>query len=313
MSEDTNAITPESLGYIGGFMPTVEVVPLDTKDEVVDTAGEVKKDEKPVDKLEVKKDDKGQSLAELLRADREARQSRTKEANETKTVKDELTKVRAELDQLRNGTSFEDDPIGYCKARKLSPEAQIALGEALIYDLAPSKAPADLRQRLFEDKHKRETSAREAKLAEDNAKRDMETVRQNIETFALGLEHAAKSFTTGSFPESEVWFEDNHETYLKSLMATADNLARIATQNRQVADLSPSNIAKTLETEIAKRMANRDAKRRPSTTKTEQAVTKTETNNVDTTSAKGLNSGAHDNAYDDAERIRRASRVIFGN
>jgi hypothetical protein len=324
-------IDPSALGFIGGFgfeppemVKTADEIngvnTSESKESLQDKTEEATKSptdtNKPVDKPEVKVETK-ESLAELLRKDREARLAKTTELREASSVKEQLTKVTAELTALKNAPSFEDDPVGYCKTRKLTPEAQLALGQALIYDLAPSKAPPELRQDLYEAKRKREDAAREAQFKEQESKRQLEFVQNNIRDFAITLENASKSFTPGSYPESEAWFlthdgKPDMDTYNRSLMVTADNMARAATERGTRADLSPSNIAKVLEDEIARRMKLRESKRKPNTQPVADKKPNVEAK-VEIDSTRGLNSGSPERAFNETERVRRAILAGFGN
>lgn len=320
-----DVLTPEMLGFIGGFgpgEPPADTNPAYNDQDTTDTSTEVIPEEKKVDKVATVVETPKQSLADLLRADREARNNKSREDNEVRGAKEELTKVKSELETLRNAPAFENDPVGYVKAKRLTPAQQIALGEALIYDLAPDKAPPDLRLRLFEQKREREDRLREDKAKEDSAHQQMDKIQRDLESFTQEMEYNARNLQSGSFPESEDWFSTDsgldHATYVQSLVATAKNLATTATNNRTRADLSFANIAKVLDTEISRRMAIRDSKRSKRTASSNETVAPIQnrplvkTERVETASGKGLNSGFADNpAYDDAERIRRAVRAGF--
>lgn len=131
---------------------------------------------------------------------------------------------------------------------------------------------------------------------------------------------------TGSSPESEAWFTEtasdgteqvNHLMYARSLMATADNLARTASQRGQQADLSPANVAKVLEQEVARRMARRDAKRgqqapekKPAAAGTKPPASGTQPT---TTSAEGLRGGPPEpKDMSDTARKQRAIEAGWG-
>lgn len=323
-----DAISPESLGFIGGFGPATPPPDIngyqgspaitETKREPLATNQEVKPETKVVDNKDAKVETKPQSLADVLRADREARDSRNREANETKQAANRVKELESELAKIKSSKAFEDDPIGYLKTRNISPELQLTIGQSLLYDLAPDKAPPGLRIQLFEQKQKRDAELREAQSREEASKQELNKARSDFDQYANVLSETVKAFTPGSYPESESWFiGDNDQldygTYNKSLLATAMNLANSAKARGQSADLSPANVAKTLETEIAKRMAKRDAKRTPAVGNQTKTVINSTKQSGDSLSTRGLNSGAPDKpATTEAERVRRAALVAFG-
>src|SRR5262249_44646095 len=136
--------------------------------------------------------------------------------------------LREENERLKRAPAFEDDPIGYVKAKKLPPESQLLYGQSLLYDLAPEKAPPDLRIKMFEAREARRQAAAEETRREAEAKSAIEAQQRALQEFAGSLESAARSFTPGSYPESEDWFGDDQSTYAQSLMATATNIAKTA-------------------------------------------------------------------------------------
>lgn len=314
-------ITPESLGFIGGFgiaEPHVEPFPDEVTDQPLVTSTETKQQPNSVDNKQEPKDNQPPtktSLADVLRADREERAARSREATQFQETNSKVKALETELAQYKNAKAFELDPVGYIKSRKIDPETQLLLGQSLLFDLAPEKAPPELRLRLFESKTERERVSREQAQADAQAAHDLESVKRNIEAFGNMLTNASKGFTTGSFPESEAWFITSdggidHDTYAKSLMATANNIANTASKRGQQADLSPANIAKELETEIARRMTARDAKRSKAPTKTESQGGKQTAN--ETISTKGIVGGTTGTKpLTESERLARAAAVAF--
>lgn len=325
-------VTPESLGFIGGFGPA-EPPPdvngyqgspsiTETKNEP-ETIKETKPDIKVVDKQATKVDTQPtKSLADVLREDREDKARRNRESQNQIQTTNKVKELENEIAQLKSNKAFEDDPIGYFKSKKLSNELQLAIGKQLLYDLAPDKAPPELRFQLFEAKAQRDRESQENARRESEAKHNIETTKNNIEAFANSLGEAAKGFQVGTYPESESWFTNeqgdvDHTVYRKSLLATAANLAKSADEQGRIADLSPRNVAKVLETELAKRQSIRDAKRNKSTPAVSNKVQTVNNNSgkaVDTLSTRGLNTGGPDTpAVTEAERIRRAIAAGFGS
>lgn len=341
MENTDTGVDPSSLGFIGGFGiadPQRENRLFNTSfntetpktDESKDQPGNTQKNEQQVADGGQKKvvdttknvDNNKSSLSDLIRESRLERERHAAQLSEANKYKTELDSVKAELTTFKSAKAFEDDPVGYVKARKLTPQQQISLGEALIYDLAPSKAPPDLRQRMFEMAQERKETERTKAEQEARKANDIQMVQRNIESFAQSLEQAARSFTEGSYPESESWFvtgdgTTDYDNYCKSLMATANNIATMATKNKTSADLSHKNIASTLEAELDRRMKLRETKRKgpsQSVTQPDKVINRPEVEEV-ISSGKGLNSGGKPDRYDldDDERIRRAIRAGFGN
>lgn len=259
------------------------------------------------------------SLAEVLRARREAAAKAQAEAQKRTSVEQELAAAREELTRLRSSANFEDDPVGFAKARKWTPEQQLLYGQSLLYDLAPDKADPDFRVKMFEDRQKR----KEAEEAEAKAKAEAEAAEQarqaQMQQFYHDTAAAVRSFEAGSFPESEAWFGDDVNAYLQSLMATAKNVAIRAQRAGQVADLRPEALAAILEAETSRRMAARDErkqKRQPALPVQQMAAQPAPSDtqpDISTFSTRNMTGSGSPRppATDEKERIRRAAEAAF--
>lgn len=267
-------------------------------------------------------------LADEIRRDREARAARTSAQTEATKYKADLEALRRENDQLKalGGAS---DPFEFLRGRKLTKEQQALWGQAFLYDLKPEVAPQEFRLELYKAEQARKEELRVVEEQRAQAERAVQTERSHLDQYANDLMQHVQS-ATGSSPESELWFTEdgpngqpqvNHVVYARSLMATADNLARAAQAAGQQADLSPANVARVLEAEVSKRMQRRDAKRasgapvdaKQVTPGTPPAQSGTRATDTTTTSAEGLRSGAPlPPAKTDAERVARAAAVLFG-
>lgn len=256
-----------------------------------------------------------QSLAEVIRQSREAREARAKIQGEVTVLKSELDQARAELAKARQAEDPLTDPAGWARARKLAPKDQQLFGEALLYDLVPDKAPAELRVKLLEAKLAREAKARDEATQAERAKAEQEAVVRSLRDYETTLLVSAKSFKAGVFPESEAWFDGDADSHAKSLLATARNLAEVAKTKGEVANLDPAHVADVLEKEIARKMASRDARRAAAS---KSAAVPGETPEVGgkqpaVLSTKGLGTGGpRPPARDDRERIQRAVAAAFG-
>lgn len=253
------------------------------------------------------------SLAEVIRVSREARQKHQQETQRASTLEQELTKVRQELAQARASAAFEDDPVGYAKAKQWSKEQQLLFGQSLLYDLAPDKADPDFRYKMFEDRQKREKA--EAARAQEEAQRvaQAQAVQDQMHEFYGDVAAAARTFTAGSYPETEAWFGDDFGAYMTSLMATAQNVSAAAQAQNRVADLSPAALASALEAETARRMSARDQRKQQRAPKQTPAQPAEGVQPLETMSTKNMNGSGTPAppAASDKERIARAAQVVF--
>ena len=152
------------------------------------------------------------------------------------------------------------DPVGWARARGLSQEEQLLLGQSLLYDLAPNKAPADMRIRLLEAKMAREKRA-EQEQAQRNQSLAAQRQNQNlINQFAEEIETFAGSLPIGSFPESEDFYGDDSAQYVQDLLNHARVLATGAAKAGRRVDLSPEAVAKSLEADLVKRLSRRGSR-----------------------------------------------------
>lgn len=258
-------------------------------------------------------------LADLMRQEREARKAREQEAARAKDWETKYTSLQAEVERLKRDSDFEADPVAYARARGWDKEKQALMGQTLLYDLVPDKAPPDLRMRLFESKQareKRETQEAQERQAQEQAQ---QAAQEQYQSFVAVVDQAAGSFEAGSFPESESWFGEDHDTYVRSLVATAINMATVAQRDGRVADLTPASIAKTLEAEVARKMKARDERVQKRTKPAQPAQQETQVapapggGTQPTESTKGTyGSGApRPKAMTDAERVQRAAAAAF--
>lgn len=262
-------------------------------------------------------------LAEVIRAQRAARERAQAEAQKAKGLESELQLTKAELDKIRAASSeFEADPVAYAQARGWTKEQQLLFGQALLYDLAPEKADPSFRQTMFEQRQAREQAKREKEAREREEKQATEAQRRQFEDYIHETASAVRGFEAGSFPESEAWFGGDFDTYMHSLMATARNIADQATKRGEVADLTAPAIARVLEADVARRMAARDQRKQPRTApETPAAPQKPATvpadgvQPIETMSQKNLNGNGAPlpPANSDKERIQRAVAAGFRN
>lgn len=314
------AEVPQGFEFIGGFAPgQTAAEPLFTPEKPAEPVAEAKPAaEAP--KTETKPAEEETPLSKLIRQQREEREGRQAEAKRRTDAEQRAQQLEADLAKLKTQDDPFKDPGGWARSRQMTPEQQLMFASALIYDVRPEKAPQELRFQLFEQKQAREKAAAEAQQRAEEAKRQeaaqkaaAEAETQKLQSYVEDLKVAAKAFEPGSFPESQAWFDTDHDTYARSLFATANNMAEAAQRAGKVADLSPSNVAKVLEADLAGRQARRDA-RRGSAGKTQSpgnpVVPKQGTG--ETSSTKGLGAGApRGPAMTEEERIRRASEVAF--
>jgi hypothetical protein len=272
--------------------------------------------EKPAEKPEPQP-----SLAEVIRAQREARAGREAEAKRANDLETQLKTLKSELERAKaDRQAFEDDPVGFAKARGWTKEQQLLYGQSLLYDLAPDKADPNFRVKMFEDRQKREEREKTAREEKQRQEAEAAEAREQVRTYATALDAAASSFEPGSYPECEAWFGDDRTSYMQSLMATASNIATRATREGRVADLSPAAVAAVLEAETARRMSARD-QRRAATQKPAPAAAPAVApkpapdamQSVETVSTRNMNGGGTPTppALDEKTRIQRAIQAGF--
>ncbi len=262
---------------------------------------------------------KAAPLADAIKEMRQKREQAAQEQQRRASYETDNERLRQELDLAKGSQHFEDDPVGYAQSRGWSKEQQLMFGQALLYDLAPDKADPNFRVKMFEDKQKRDSAAKEAAEREAREHHEQAAKHQEITQFAQALEAGVMSFEAGSYPESEAWFGDDVETYLQSLFATAQNIATTATQRGQVADLSPAAIAAALEAETARRMGVRDQRRTAHVPqgapqqRAAQPAAGAEQSTLETTSTRNMSGSGTPlpPARTERERLERAKAVAF--
>lgn len=259
------------------------------------------------------------ALADVIRAQREARQAAQAEAQKRGSLEQELHATRAELARAKaDRQAFEDDPVGFAKSRGWTKDQQLLYGQSLLYDLAPDKADPEFRIQMFEDRQKREQAqrAKDAQTAQEKAAQERQVAQ--VQEFYEDIATAVRTFEAGSYPDSEDWFGNDADSYMKSLMATAQNLAASATRAGQVADLTPRALAAALEAETARRMAARDERKqkRIPAAPARDAAPVTPAGGMqaaETMSTRNLNGAGNPQppAMSDKERIQRAINAGF--
>jgi hypothetical protein len=316
MTGAASAAGGESIGFLGGLPPA----PIEQ--DQTEQPEQPKQDEPKAEEAkpaEGKPDPAKESLAALIRKQREDRQAREVEAKRAKDNESKLAEAQSEIDKLkRTSAEFEADPVAYAKAHGWSKEKQALMGQMLLYDLVPEKATPEIRQRLFELRQEQKERERVAKDDQAAKERAQAAEKAQYEAFVGTVDQAVRAFPAGSHPESEDWFGDDHDTYVKSLVATALNLIKAGSAAGQAADLSPANLARVLETEVARKMKVRDerrSKREPVTPEEQKAGAMSGSVGgglpVDSTKGTTVRGAPLPKAKTDQERLARAVAVAF--
>lgn len=286
-------------------------------DEITTAGGQPEQPVTPTENAQTAQEtppaEKPQPLAEIIRAQRAEREAKTKATAEAADLRKALDEAKAELARAKAADDPLADPAAWVKARKMTPVEQAAFGEALLYDLAPDKAPADFRVKLLERRQARAERERTEREAAEREAAAAQAGQRALQDYEATLHIAARSFKPDSHPESQAWFGEDANTYAKSLLATARNLAEVAKSKGQVANLDPGHVADVLEQDIARRFKARDERRAGASksAETPAASTAPVSDGGQTVSTKGLNSGGpRPPAYSDKERIRRAVAVM---
>lgn len=258
-------------------------------------------------------------LGDAIKAMREKREAAQREGQREAQYVQENTRLKQELDALR-GSMFEDDPVGYARSKGWDKATQLTYAKALMYDLAPDEADPDFRIKMFEQKQERAKKEEAAKAQKQREEQEREAAHKEVRQYAEAMEAAVMSFEAGSYPESEVWYQDDVEGYLRDMFQTAGRLAAAAQKTGTLADISPQAVAKQLEADLAARAARRDKRRsapQPSPGNQQtvaQAPAGVEQSTIETTDTKTLSGGGVPlpPAKTEAERIQRAMAVLGG-
>lgn len=261
------------------------------------------------------------SLAELISQDRADRAAKAKEQSEVsrlaaslKAAEEKLSKYQSEMDDLVL------DPSGFATRRGLNDAQRAMVGQALLYDLVPDKAPPDHRAKMLEAQLKRRDQLSAAKEKEQSeraaaqaAEAEQKAKAAQVSQYADGLGAAADTWdkeTAHPFPISRTWFSEEPENYKLSLLHTAVNMADAAQAKGEVADLSPKNVAKVFEEHMAakvSRVPRKEAPQGSTPVETQKPVSgggpQTPPVEKPSTRTKKLTS--------DEERILRAAAVVF--
>jgi hypothetical protein len=192
----------------------------------------------------------------MIRAQREARQARAVKEQEAADLKTRLDEAEAKLAKVSKADLLAD-PIGYAEAAGLSQADMILIGQAYLYQVAPDKAPPDLRYRMLEAKTRRERAAEERQRAQDQEANVARAQAQSVHQYQSAVQAAAESWESVGdqhpYQSSKAWFGGNPAEYAESLVYTARNIAAEASARGEVADLSIPAVAAILERDIAAR------------------------------------------------------------
>ncbi len=215
-------------------------------------------------------------------------------------------------------TDLIGDPIGFAQAHGLSEQEMALVGQAYLYHLVPDKAPPDLRYKMLEAKSARERKAEETRREAEEARRADSQAQQSVEQYTTVLGVAVQTWEGDNhpFPSSAAWFGGNHEEYQESLVHTARNIAEVARELGEVADLSPKAVAAELERDIASRASRFKP---PAAAPTQQSVKEKPAapapggKQPAVMSTRGQGGQPLPPADSEEERIKRAIEAAFGS
>lgn len=200
---------------------------------------------------------KGPSLAEQIRAERAEREARTKRDAEEQSAKKTVEELTGKVQKFERGKeNILLDAVSFLRDMGLSDKEIALVAENTMYGLVPDKAPADFRAKVIEAQYNRdkklaiERTAQEKAEAEEKAKKSVAEAGERMEMdYKESLLESIPSLTGNTV--SVEWFGPDHADYAESLFHTARNLAAEATRAGKRADLSPANVAATLEKHLA--------------------------------------------------------------
>lgn len=241
---------------LSGFTPSAVVASAEAKPAEPSTpAAEPPKTEEPAKSLG------SSSLAEQIRADREARLAREKAVAEQTDYKAKLAEAEAKIAELSKTSEIaRRDIVAHLTALGFTAKDLATAGESIMYHLVPDQAPPDIRIRTLEarlDRERREAEEAEQRKAQEADKRRAEEAAQEAERmqaeYVESLRTVVETAESTGLVHSVAWFADSHAEYTESLLRTAQNLATTAQAQGKVADLSPANVAAVLEKHLLER------------------------------------------------------------
>lgn len=201
------------------------------------------------------------ALLDVINADREQRDKRSREDEEAKTYKAKYTEAQSRLDELDKAKKNRLlDPAGFLKKMGYTDRELALTSEGIMYSLMPDKAPpghiANLvraqREQDEEDRIAREKAQETA--AQTRATESATAQERELEThYRSALKSEVTGLKPGTYPASQAWFADDHDGYAQELFATARNVAIEAGKTGAKVDLSPAGIAPLLEKRYADR------------------------------------------------------------
>lgn len=261
---------------------------------------------------------KASPLAEAIKKDREARAQRVQAPTEAP----EIVELKRERDEARNALAAISkvdvvaDAVGWAKALKLTDDEIAAVGEQLLYSLAPEKADPAARVRMMEAKQARRDRLREQEAKEREAKEAQRRSMEVQEQYIAALETGVLNLEAGTYPESEWWFGEDHDKYLGALWAKANYLADEATKKGLVVDLSFPAVARAIEKDLQDRLTRRKDKSSAVAQGNSGAQETRETakqagGSVLDTRGLGGNAAPRPPALTEKERLERAAAVAF--
>jgi hypothetical protein len=156
------------------------------------------------------------------------------------------------------------DPVGFLKAHGVEGKDVALVGEALMYELMPDKAPPDLRARMVGAQMTRKQRSEAAERERTAAKAEADEEARQAGLYQGALKMTVQALGEDDFPASQAWFSGNHDEYSESLWHTANNMAAAADREGRRADLSPRAVAAELEKFLDERstsVATRKSKR----------------------------------------------------
>lgn len=299
-----------NLNFIGGFGPGgMSEAPTSPSDPAVEATPVVAAE--PVAAAEPEPE-KPTRLAELIATQRADRQAKAQAEAHARTVADENAALKAKLAQVTT-KDVVADPIGWADAHGLTREERVHLGQSLLYDIVPEKAPPNWRIDQFEAKQARQARLDAAKQAESASQAEQQATAAQISQYTETLKTVAATADEQALPESVAWFGGNHDEYTQSLFATANNMAQAAGARGEVADLSPKTVAAVLEAEIKARLARRKGTAASAPAQQTAPVAGGKQPTVADMSTHGLSGGGapRPKAITERERLERAMAVAF--
>lgn len=237
---------------------------LPVEEPETETEPEVTEDPKPEDKPAPALGADAKALIDAINAQRDEREARAKAEADNVGFRARAEAAEAKIvAQEKSSKNRMLDPAGWLKRTGMSDKDLALTAEAIMFTLMPEKADPAFRIKLMEAKALRDEEAAEAEKLEAPKRESarQEEARKVAEAditkrYTAAMKAGVTTFKPGTYPASQAWYGQDHDSYAGELFSTARAMAEAAERaGTGRPDLSADGVAKALEAKLAARFA----------------------------------------------------------